>query len=151
MRRKVGIGGTEQRRREVVKPMVPKVTDEDIEELCRRYPIKVNDEGNESEAALKGASLRMQNLRVDAKRQQLEISANVRAELAKSKKDLFEFKFDTKRPTKHTRIPEPESCTVKRPFNIAKRKAGVDWLRLVIGVIFYADIDNLRRLGGRNG
>ena len=69
MRRKVGIGGTEQRRREVVKPMVPKVTDEDIEELCRRYPIKVNDEGNESEAALKGASLRMQNLRVDAKRQ----------------------------------------------------------------------------------
>lgn len=61
-----------ERKRESLKPVIPKVDDEDIIELCKRYPVKPNEdkkkEENNEDKMKRGAELRMHKLQMDAKR-----------------------------------------------------------------------------------
>ena len=56
------VRANDERQHEALKPAIPKIDDEDIMELCKRYPIKVNDADDEAakkNTELKGKQLAM--------------------------------------------------------------------------------------------
>ena len=75
MRQRVGapensIGLMGERKREVLKPTVPSVADDDIIELCRRYPKQATEEDDNTTnetGEMKGTQLQMHKLQTEAK------------------------------------------------------------------------------------
>lgn len=80
-------------RREVLKPLVPKVHDEDIVELCKKYKVKATEEDT-AKSQIKGNQLQMYNLRQEIKQKQNNLIHNVEKELKKGEKTRFNLFFE---------------------------------------------------------
>ena len=79
-----------ERQRIVLKPGIPRVDDEEIIELCKRYPVKLNEDShnnkNNDDKMKTGAQLNMQRLQLDAQKKQVELVRNIEKSLTKWKK-----------------------------------------------------------------
>ena len=81
-----GIGLMAERKREVLKPGVPCVADDDIAELCRRYPKQATEEDDNAineKGELKGTQLQMHKLQTEAKIRQAKMINMIEKELSK--------------------------------------------------------------------
>lgn len=80
-------------RREVLKPMVPRVDDEDIVELCKKYKVKLTEEDT-TKNERKGGQLQMYNLRQDIKLKQKKLLSNIEREIKKGEKVKFNLFYE---------------------------------------------------------
>ena len=89
------IRGDDERKHAALKPCIPKIDDEDIMELCKRYPIKVSEDDDElkKNTELKGKQLNMQKLQIQMKRKQDALVGNIEKSLKTFKKEEFDFNF----------------------------------------------------------
>ena len=85
-----------ERQRETLKPTVPRIEDDDIIELCKRYPKQSHEDDTTKKNNLekkKGAQLQMYKLQLDAKKKQFELVKNIEKSLKRWSKDQFKFNF----------------------------------------------------------
>ena len=82
----------DERQRENIKSHVPKITDDDIMELCQKYPKKHNDDDNKKDIT-KGGPMQMHKLQMEMKRKQTKIVRAVDKSLEEYSKHKFRFSF----------------------------------------------------------
>ena len=87
-----------ERQRESLRPRVPLVGDDDIIELCKKYPKQANEEElksrMKSDEKPRGAQLQMFKLQEDARQKQFELIKNIERSLKKYQKEKFQFNFE---------------------------------------------------------